>query len=389
MPPQTRINSIDLLRGIVMILMALDHTRDFFHKEAFTDNPLNLATTTPLLFFTRWITHLCAPTFVFLSGTSAFLQGLRKPKKELSRFLLTRGLWLILFEVTVMTLGITFDITYSTFILQTIWAIGISMVILSGVIWLPFPMILAVGFIIVLGHNSLDFYEAGKSRPFPLWYGLLHSPSVYPVGEFNLMVFYPFLSWSGLMILGYCFGKYYLADVMNRNKRTIILGAGLLLFFVLLRYTNAYGDPLEWTPQRSALYTFFSFINTQKYPPSLLYMCATIGVSLVILGLVGNVKNKFADAVTVFGRVPLFYYAIHFYVLHLLTMIFSITRGHTIAEGAEGDPQVGLKFIFSNEGVGLGGVYLIWILVVLALYPLCKWYSNYKLNNRKWWLSYL
>lgn len=369
--------------------MALDHTRDFFHKEAFTDNPLNLATTTPMLFFTRWITHLCAPTFVFLSGTSAFLQGLRKPKKELSRFLLTRGLWLILFEVTVMTLGITFDITYNTFILQTIWAIGISMVILSGLIWLPFPLILTLGLIIVLGHNSLDFYEAGKSRPFPFWYSLLRSPGVFPIGAKNLMVFYPFLSWTGLMILGYCFGKYYLADVMNRNKRTIVLGAGVLLFFTLLRFTNAYGDPFGWSRQPSLLYTFFSFINVHKYPPSLLYMCATIGVSLIILGLVGNVKNKFADAVTVFGRVPLFYYAIHFYVLHALTMIFSLTRGHSISEGAAGDPNVGLKFIFSNEGVGLGAVYLIWILVVLALYPLCKWYSDYKLNNKKWWLSYL
>lgn len=373
-----------------MIIMALDHTRDFFHSAAFVDNPLNLQTTTPALFFTRWITHLCAPTFVFLSGTSAYLQSLRKSKKNLSWFLLTRGLWLILFEVTIMTLGITLDITYSTFVLQTIWAIGISMVVLSGVIWLPFPLILTIGLIIVMGHNSLDFYEMGRARPFPLWYSLLHSPGFYPSGDRGLLVFYPSLPWMGLMILGYCFGKYYLADVMNRNKRSILLGAGLLIFFVLLRWTNVYGDPFDWKQQPTMLYTFFSFINAHKYPPSLLYMCITIGVSLIILGLIGNVKNKLANAVTVFGRVPLFYYAIHFYVLHVLTMVFSLFRGHTISEGAEGDPKAeGLKFIFANEGIGLGGVYIVWFIVVLALYPLCRWYSNYKMNSRKWWLSYL
>src|SRR5688500_5318100 len=170
MPQKTRINSIDLLRGIVMIIMALDHTRDYFHVSAFTDDPLNLQTTTPWLYATRWITHLCAPTFVFLSGTSAYLQGLRKTKKELSLFLLTRGLWLILVEVTIMTFGITFDIHYDLIILQTIWAIGISMVFLSAVIWLPFPVIFALGLIIVLGHNSLDYYEASKGRDLPLWY---------------------------------------------------------------------------------------------------------------------------------------------------------------------------------------------------------------------------
>ncbi|MBL7699748.1 MAG: DUF1624 domain-containing protein [Chitinophagaceae bacterium] len=389
MPPQTRINSIDLLRGIVMVIMALDHTRDFFHREAFTGNPLNLETTTPFLFFTRWITHLCAPTFVFLSGTSAYLQGLRKSKKKLSWFLFTRGLWLILFEVVVMTLGITFDLGYNTFILQTIWAIGISMVILSGVIWLPFPLVLTIGLVIVLGHNSLDYYEVGKSGPFPFWYGLLHVQSFYKVGDTNLFIFYPFLAWTGLMILGYCFGKYYMNDVINRNKRSIILGAGILLFFVVLRWTNSYGDPFEWSVQPTALYTFFSFINTQKYPPSLLFMCVTIGVSLLILGLIGNVRNKFADVITVFGRVPLFYYALHFYVLHAAAMIFSLLRGHTFSEGVKGTPNVPLKFVFPNEGLGLGGTYLVWIFVVLALYPICKWYSNYKFNNRRWWLSYL
>ena len=389
MPTQTRISSIDLLRGIVMIIMALDHTRDYFHSQSLLGDPLNLQTTTPALFATRWITHLCAPTFVFLSGTSAFLQSLRKTKKDLSLFLLSRGLWLIVVEVVIMTLGITFDPGYHVFILQTIWSIGISMVILSAVIWLPFPLIFALGLLIVVGHNSLDFYE-GTRTDFSILYSLIHVQGVHPVGNKLLLIFYPFLPWAGTMILGYCFGKYYLADIMNRNKRSILLGTGLILFFIILRWTNTYGDPLVWKTQSSALFTFFSFINTQKYPPSLLYLCITIGPALIILGLVGDVKNKFADAVGVFGRVPLFFYVIHFYLLHLFSMILYLKNGHSFEEGAKGVEGVPFKFLQPGEGVGLPGVYLVWLLLILMLYPLCRWFAEYKRHHhRKWWLSYM
>jgi uncharacterized membrane protein len=388
MPSQSRINSIDLLRGIVMIIMALDHTRDFFHTQAALSDPLNLQTTTPLLFATRWITHLCAPTFVFLSGTSAYLQSLRKSKKELSWFLFTRGLWLILVDIVVMTLGITFDMGYHVIILQTIWSIGISMVVLSGVIWLPFPLIISLGLLIVLGHNALDFYE-GSAKNFSIPYSLLHVQSMHPVGDKMLIIYYPFLPWAGTMILGYCFGKYYLADVMNRNKRSILLGVGLLLFFIALRWTNVYGDPLEWKTQPNALYTFFSFISTQKYPPSLLYLCVTIGPSLIILGLLGDVRNRFADVITVYGRVPLFYYVLHFYVLHFMLMIYYLTHGHSFDEGAKGVDGVPFKFYQPGEGFGLAGVYVIWLMVVVLLYPLCKWFAAYKRGQPKWWLSYL
>lgn len=389
MPPQTRINSIDLLRGIVMIIMALDHTRDFMHSQANVDDPLNLATTTPLLYFTRWITNLCAPTFVFLSGTSAYFQSLRKSKKELSWFLFTRGLWLIVLELVIVTFGITFDVYYSILVFQTIWSIGISMVVLSVAIRLPFAAIFILGLVIVAGHNLLNIYEAGSNGQFPVWYRLLHAPGMQPVGSVNLLILYPFLPWAGLMMLGYCFGKYYLSDLMNRNKRTVILGASLLLFFAIVRFTNTYGDPSEWTTQRSGLYTFFSFINTQKYPPSLLFLCATIGCALIILGLIGNVRNKLADAISVYGKVPLFYYVIHFYLIHLVSMSFYLMRGHTIEEGMNESPGMPLKFVAAGEGFGLGGVYLTWIAIVLVLYPVCKWYCDYKMNNKKWWLSYL
>lgn len=389
MPSQTRINSIDLLRGIVMIIMALDHTRDYFHAPSLLDDPLNLQTTTPALFFTRWITHICAPTFVFLSGTSAYLQSLRKTKKDLSLFLLTRGLWLIFIEVVVMTFGLTFDIGFHIIILQVIWMFGICMVIMSAVIWLPFNVIFALGLLIVVGHNSLDYLE-GNQRNFSIGYSLLHVQSPHVIGNRMLMIFYPFLPWVGTMMLGYCFGKYYHSDVVNRNRKSIILGVALIIFFIILRWTNIYGNPLEWQPQRNLLYTFFSFVNVQKYPPSLLYLSVTIGISLIILGLIGNVKSKFADAITVYGRVPLFYYIIHFYVLHLLTAAMYLMRGHSFEEGLKGVDGVPFKFTQPGEGFGLMGVYIVWLLVVILLYPLCKWFADYKRHqHQKWWLSYL
>ena len=276
---KNRIQSIDMLRGIIMIIMALDHTRDFFHSQANLDDPLNLATTTPVLFFTRWITHFCAPIFLFLSGVSAWLQNGRKTKKELSKFLITRGLWLVLLDLTVITFGTTGDYHFSFFILQTLWAIGISMAILGLMIWLPFNVILVTGLIIVLGHNSLDFFEAsGKNDP-GFWYHLLHRQGVFHLGkDHNLFVFYPFLSWCGLMMLGYCCGKIFTAyEPTPRSKILLRLGLGLLGLFVVLRFINVYGDPLHWSVQKNALYSFLSFINVQKYPPSLLYMCITIG----------------------------------------------------------------------------------------------------------------
>jgi uncharacterized membrane protein len=387
---QTRINSIDFLRGLVMIIMALDHTRDFFHIESLTGDPLDLHTTTPLLFFTRWITHFCAPVFVFLSGTSAFLQGLRKPKKELSSFLMKRGLWLIFVELVIMTLGITFDLQYNYFILQVIWAIGISMVLLSLIIWLPFRAILAIGLIILATHNLLDYYEAGHQGNYTLWYQLLHKQGIYPLSaDHSLFIFYPFLAWTGVMILGYCFGKFYMHDVMNRHKRTMILGVALVIFFICVRLADVYGDPLHWSVQDTSLHTLFSFINTQKYPPSLLYTCMTIGPALILLGALGDATNKFIRFVTVYGRVPLFYYILHFYLLHLISAIMFIARGHTFAEGAKGIEQVPFKFQVPGEGYGLSVVYLVWLCVVLALYPLCRWYSNYKLVHKRWWVSYI
>jgi len=386
-----RIESIDLLRGLVMIIMALDHTRDFFHNQAFTGDPLDPATTTPILYFTRWVTHFCAPTFVFLSGLSAWLQSRRKTKKELSWFLITRGLWLVLIEVTIVTLGISGDIHFGFFILQTIWSIGISMFILGLVIWLPFRMILLIGLLIVFGHNAIDFAEKGRTD-FPVWWQFLHRGGVLRLWDGHMLgIFYPFLSWTGLMILGYCCGKIFTAMDAEKRKRTLLwMGIGALLFFIALRAVDIYGDPLHWSKQRNVFYSFLSFMNVQKYPPSLLFMCATIGPGLLFLALVKDTGSRFSKIIKVYGRVPFFYYILHFYLLHIINIILYLSRGHSFAEGMAGSPGLPFKFAVPGEGYSLWIVYVIWLAVVIALYPLCKWYDNYKTNHKeKRWLSYL
>jgi uncharacterized membrane protein len=387
-----RIDSIDLLRGLIMIIMALDHTRDFFHKDAWSGDPLNLATTTPILYFTRWITHLCAPIFVFLAGSGAYFQSLRKSKKQLSLFLIKRGLWLIFVELVILDLEFSFDIHYSLFVLQTIWSIAISMIILGVMVRLPYTAILVTGLVIVLGHNSLDFYERTLQAAPAWWYSLLHIPGQYHLWKSHqLFIFYPFLPWAGLMMLGYCFGKLFLKyEGVERKQMLLWLGFGILAFFTILRATNIYGDPGHWSTQKSGLYTFFSFMKVQKYPPSLLYMCATIGIGILFLALVGHKKNWLTRFITVYGRVPFLYYVLHFFLIHLVSAICFLARGHSYADGIHHGSSDLPNFIAPGEGYSLFTVYIIWICVVLALYPVCKWFSDYKQAHRdKWWLSYL
>jgi uncharacterized membrane protein len=391
-----RIESIDLLRGLVMIIMALDHTRDFFHKTAFTDDPLNLATTTPALFLTRWITHFCAPVFVFLAGTSAFFQSSRKSTPELSRFLMSRGLWLVLIEILVINLAVSFDPNYTVVGLQTIWSIGISMIILGLVIWMPFPVILTLGLLIVFGHNALDFYEKQfpRNHTYNIFYSFLHHPGVYPLGRgHSLLIFYPFLSWAGLMMLGYCFGKLFSRyEGAERRKVLTWLGLGIIFFFIALRATNLYGDANHWASQKNALFTVFSFIDTVKYPPSLLYMCMTIGPAILFIALWGNIKNGVTKFITVYGRVPFFYYVLHFTLIHILCTAAFFMRGHSLSEGVYTNSQGPLppfNFVVPGEGYSLWIVYLVWMFVFVSLYPLCKWFSEYKQTHKQWWLSYL
>jgi uncharacterized membrane protein len=386
-----RIDSIDLLRGLVMIIMALDHTRDFFHQAAMTDDPLNFATTTPALFLTRWITHFCAPVFVFLAGTSAFFQAARKTKSELSKFLISRGLWLVFIEVFVINFAFSFNPELNVVGLQTIWSIGISMILLGLAIWLPFPAILAIGSLIVLGHNSLDFYEAQHSGPYPIVYSFLHHPGFYNLwSNHNLLILYPFLPWTGLMMLGYCFGSLFTRYEGAERRRVLTwIGLGTILFFIVLRATNLYGNPEHWSTQKNGLFTVLSFIDTHKYPPSLLYMCMTIGPAILFIAWAGNIRNALTRFITVYGRVPFFYYILHFYLIHLLSTIAFLTRGHSLNEKINTPPGFDLKYVIPGEGYNLWVVYGVWLFVVLSLYPLCKWFSDYKRTHKQWWLSYL
>ncbi len=392
---QKRILSIDILRGIVMVLMALDHVRDYFHITAWTDNPLNLDTTTPALFFTRWITHFCAPTFVFLSGVSIYLQSLRKTKNELSLFLMKRGLWLVFLEVTVISFAWSYNPNYNFIFLQVIWVIGISMFLLGLLIQTSYKFILGLGLLFVFGHNLLDFVEAADGyTPTFMWDVLHHGNfAFYTIwGSHKAVVFYPIIPWSGLMMLGYCAGIFFTSQYSAEQRAKILtrIGTGLLLLFVVVRYINVYGDPVKWSAQKTSFYTFLSFINVHKYPPSLMYMCVTIGIGLLALVLLEKVENGFTRILSIFGRTAFFYYILHLYLIHLFATIYFYANGHSVSESITNIQKNLWYFITPGEGFGLLGVYCVWISVIIILFPLCKKYDSYKQSHKeKWWLNYL
>lgn len=394
---KTRIESIDIVRGIAMVIMALDHVRDYFHIGANVDDPLNLATTTPLLFFTRWITHFCAPTFIFLSGTSVYLQSLRKTKPELGIFLVKRGLWLVLIEWCVVSLGWTFNLHYTIIPFQVIWAIGISMFVF-GVLMLiniPYKAILVLGIILVAGHNLLDFAEAAPGFQSNFWWDLFHHgvfvPYQYAPNHVALLV-YPFPAWLGVMMLGYCAGVWFTSAWSREARKKILVrtGLGLIALFVLVRFTNLYGNPVDWSVQKNAFYTVLSFINVTKYPPSVLFLCLMLGPALLLLAWLEGIKNKLTDSMVVFGRTAFFYYILHIYIIHIAAAVCFFARGHSFEDAAHVGQQFPFMFVAPGEGYGLGVVYLVWALFVIALYPLCKRYDSYKTRHpEKWWLSYL
>jgi uncharacterized membrane protein len=380
-----RIFSIDLLRGLVMILMALDHVRDYFHEDAFLHEPLDLSTTTPFLFFTRFITHYCAPVFIFLAGVSAYLMGLKKSKTELSSFLIKRGLWLILLEVTIITFGWTFNPFYNVFVFQVIWAIGMSMVVMGLMVRLPYHIVFGTGLLIVLLHGLLHHIGTG------LWYDLtLGSFAPHPLSQdHTLLVIYSFVPWAGIMLCGYGMGKIFTPtfDPAQRKKILLYTGSAMLILFVILRSRNFYGDPAPWSPQRNTLYSFFSFINVSKYPASLLYTCLTLGPAMFLLAVFEKAKGALVHIIAVFGRVPFFYYILHIYLIHILTVIVFYATGHTSADIVS--PITPFLFRPQVFGFNLYIVYLIWIGILVMLYPLCKWYNHYKSTHKQWWLSYM
>ena len=392
---QSRIESIDVLRGLIMVIMALDHTRDFFHATAWTDDPLNLATTTPALYITRWVTHFCAPTFALLSGTSIYLQSLRKSRSELSAFLLKRGLWLIVAEIVLISPAFSFTLFDFTS-LNVFWSLGISMVCMAGLTWLPFRAILGIGLVIVLGHNTLDAVEQSPGFAPGFWWALLHGGgnNVFQYAPGRVVeVLYPFLPWLGLMMLGYCLGRLFEPTVSREQRRQwlLALGAGAIGLFVGLRLLNVYGDPFPWSIRKDGLTTVFSFLKVHKYPPSLLFMCVTVGPGLLALAFLDPIKNRVTTTLKTYGRTAFFYYTIHWFVLHILRMVVFFAAGHTMAEADEALKTIPMRFVLAGAGgYSLWVIYAIWLAVVASLYPVCRWYDAYKTSHKEqWWLSYL
>jgi len=386
-----RIESIDLLRGLIIIIMALDHVRDYFHADAYLYNPTNLAQTSAFLFFTRWITHFCAPVFAFLAGTSAYLNGLKKTKKELSFFLLTRGLWLVALEFLIITLEWTFNAEYNVFLVQVIWSLGISMIFLAGLIHLPRKAILVTGIVLIAAHNLLDNVHVPGTGGASIFWAFLHEQRFFMIGNTGLFVGYPIIPWIGIMATGYCFGTLYAPgyDAAQRKRTLIYLGAGATALFIIVRGINLYGDPSHWSAQKDPLFSFLSFLNTSKYPPSLLYTLMTLGPSFLFLAFAEGPLNWLTKKLVVVGRVPMFFYILHIVFIHLLAVFAAVLTGYkasdmVLSTWVTDSPQL------KGYGFSLLAVYLLWIAVVIALYPLCKWYDAYKRSHReKQWLSYI
>ncbi|MFY0598706.1 MAG: DUF1624 domain-containing protein [Cyclobacteriaceae bacterium] len=385
---QSRITSIDLLRGIVMIIMALDHVRDYFHNEAFLYNPLDLTQTSTPIFLTRFITHFCAPVFVFLAGTSAYFVGRKKGVKDLSIWLLKRGIWLVIVEITIIKFGWMFKLDFSLVVLQVIWVLGISMVFLAAFIHIPKKLAIAVCLIFVFSHNAFDEFQPSDS--FSTIWAFLHQFKVVSVGEINVFVGYPIIPWIFVMPLGYHFGRFYNSDVSTeiRRKRLRQIGFTTILLFVILRSSNLHGDPVAWSTQESTIFTMLSFINVFKYPPSLLYLLVTIGPAILLLGFSENWNGRISKPIITIGRVPMFYYIIHIYIIHAAAVVAALLTGYSISNMII-DVWITEQPELKGYGFDLWVVYLIWVVLLTVLYPMSKWYENYKRNNRdKWWLSY-
>lgn len=388
----TRLESIDLLRGVVMIIMALDHTRDFFHNDAFVFNPEDLTQTNIVLFFTRWITHFCAPVFVFLAGTSAYLYSAKRTRKELSFFLFTRGAWLVFIELFILSLLRTFNPSFHFVHLQVIWAIGISMIILSALIHLRWSFILVIGIVLMAAHNLLDNVHVPGNNVLSLLWALLHEPARFTYGSYTINVLYPLLPWVGTMAIGYCAGILFTKefDPVKRKKILLWLGCGVILLFIILRSFNVYGEAAHWSSQKNTAFTILSFLNVTKYPPSLLYLLVTLGPALILLALTERPLNALTKKIAVFGRVPMFYYLSHFFLIHLLAVVGAVILGYhwsdmILSGRVNAAPQL------KGYGFDLPVVYLVWAFVIMVLYPLCKWFDHYKRKHlpKKRWLSYL
>jgi uncharacterized membrane protein len=390
-----RVEAIDAVRGTVMVLMALDHVRDFIHSGAMSYSPTDLNQTTPLVFLTRWVTHFCAPTFMLLAGVGAFLwwHG-KRTKLQFSTFLLTRGLWLVALELTAMQLAYYFDVSlkYPLFLL-VLWGLGVSMIVLALLIWLPIPIVAVLSMALISLHNLLDGVNAAGLGPAAWAWNLLHQPGAFPLAGATIVVGYPLIPWVAVMALGFCLGPLFLKDRVVRRRYLTVIGAAATLAFVVMRAFNGYGDPQPWSVQRSPIYTVLSFLNTIKYPPSLDFLLMTLGPSLLALAWFDRPGLKPSNPLVVFGRVPLFYFVVHFYAAHAAAALLALVRYGTGALAFLFQPVPSMggppELFPAQFGYDLWVVYLVWAIIVLALYPACRWFAAIKAKPHDWWLSYL
>ena len=383
-----RIAAVDVVRGLIMIIMALDHTRDFFSRA--TVNPTDPVNSWPMLFFTRWITHLCAPGFVALAGTSVYLQRQRgRTRGEMGKKLVLRGVWLIFVEVAIVSFGLFF--TYHEHFFQVIYAIGGSMIVLAALQYLPTRWVAAYGFAVVLLHDLLQRIQPEQlGRAAWLWEFLVSTGFFFRNDQLWVFVMYPLLPWSGVMAIGYAFGAVVALPAEKRRVRSLQCGVVALVAFMVLRATNWYGDSVKFVHLGSFERTTMSFLNVTKYPPSLQYLCVTLGVLLLVFALMDYALERrwiprVLGVVEVYGRVPFFYYVIHFYLLHVLAIVALMLVMHTVHVSI-GDTSL------RKDGAGLFGlpmVYAVWIVVVAVLYYPCRWFAGVKARRRDWWLSYL
>jgi uncharacterized membrane protein len=388
-----RLESIDMLRGLVIVIMAIDHVRDFFNIGGEADPMANL-NVGAALFFTRWITHFCAPVFVFLAGTSAGLMTSRKTPAALGAFLFKRGVWLLFIEVFVVATAWSFapwgleQLGGRTgVVMQVIWAIGASMVVLSGAQFLGQRACLVIGAAIVGGHNLVDPIWPATTGPFDTnqpWWVALHAQMAIPAGPFFFAMVYPVVAWTGVMLLGYGTAPVFQQAPQRRDARLLAWGAAVTVAFVIIRGIGVYGEPNPWQVQTRAIATLIDFLNVTKYPPSLLFLLMTLGPAAMLCAVADRLPKPIRRPFIVFGRAPFAFYVAHLYLIHALAVAFGVTQGFAASQ------FLTYSFFFpEGYGVGLPGTYAVWLLVVAMLYPLCRWVTAVKDRRRDWWLSYL
>jgi len=385
-----RILSIDIVRGIVMIIMALDHVRDLMHISSITQSPTDLAITSPTLFFTRWLTYLCAPIFVFLAGTSAYISFKRKNSiAETKWHLLKRGLWLIILEFTFVNFAIFFDIGFHNILFEVIASIGFGFIILSLLLKLSSKQLGIIGLLIIFCHNLAPLIPFAETSILKVILMPFFSPTAIPLFAGKVFVMgYPPIPWLGIMLIGFACGRYFEMVDEKRNKIFIKFGLVALSLFIAIRFLNIYGDSLQWTSQKNATFTFLSFMNVTKYPPSLVFCLVTLGIMFLLLAFADHFTERFKKISAVYGKVPLFYFVVHFYLIHIIMLVVLYLQGFhwsqfEFATGTFGRPK-GIE-----SGLLLWAIYLIWIAVVVALYKPCLWFGQYKATHKNWWLRYI